>query len=204
MENVIDQIDYHELRATSYQLFAKLFQMPNESYFQELETLQAVLQEYSNEFLNVDFSFMREAKKCLKHMDMLKLDYAKLFVGPFEMYAPPYSTIYLENTQEVMGRSSMRISNYYKKAGLSIGEDCKVPIDHITLQLEFLYYVSFKYSQTKNESYEQLYLNFLDEILFIWLPKFTENVITYGQTPIYKELAHLLSRFVSIEWNKYF
>lgn len=204
MEMVIDNVDYYKLRATSYKLFANLFGIPQEGFIRDLETLQEVLLEYSDEFADKDFQFMHIAPTYINNVDSLKLDYAKLFVGPFEMFAPPYSTIYLENTQEVMGRTSMRILNYYKKAGLSIGDDCKVPTDHITLQLEFMYYLSFKYVQTELTFYEQQYSDFLDEILSIWIPKFTENVITYAQTPIYKELAYLLSKFVLIEWNKQF
>jgi len=204
MEMVIDNVNYYKLRATSYKLFANLFQIPQEGVTRDLETLREVLLEYSEEFSDKDFRFLHKAKYYNKNLDLLKLDYAKLFVGPFEMFAPPYSTIYLENTQEVMGRTSMRILNYYKNAGLSIGDDCKVPTDHITLQLEFLYYLSFKYVQTELEFYEQQYLSFLNEILSVWLPKFTENVITYAKTPIYKELAYLLSKFVLTEWNNHF
>ncbi|UTW70898.1 molecular chaperone TorD family protein [Anaerobacillus sp. HL2] len=47
-----------------------------------------------------------------KDVTKLKVDFAKLFVGPFDVLAPPYSSVYLNEGRAVYGESTPRCSKY--------------------------------------------------------------------------------------------
>ena len=64
-------------------------------------------------------------------IESLRIDYSKLFLGPYSILAPPYGSIYLENKGAVMGDSTIDVKNKYAEEGLNV---ClkEVP-DHIAI-----------------------------------------------------------------------
>jgi len=130
----------------------------------------------------------------------LKIDYTRLFVGPFKLLAPPYGSVYLEDNR-IMAESTMDVAKWYEKEALNVL--ISGPPDHIAIELEFMYYLAVKQIQaTKGENSQdiQLYQNkqkvFLCSHLTKWLPEFTENVQKRAQTEFYRKLAGLTDIFL--------
>lgn len=67
--------------------------------------------------------------------------YAKLFVGPFELLAPPYGSCHLEESGHVMGDTTLAVSEMYEQAGLQLAKDFKELPDHIAVELEFMHFL---------------------------------------------------------------
>ena len=66
--------------------------------------------------------FFAELCNCISsniELESLKIDYAQLFVGPFNLLAPPYGSFYLEDSR-IMGDSTIDVRNWYEKEGLDI------------------------------------------------------------------------------------
>ncbi|HDH01197.1 MAG TPA: molecular chaperone TorD, partial [Nitrospirae bacterium] len=82
----------------------------------------------------------------------LCVEYAKLFVGPFELLAPPYGSVYLDDGGRVMGDSTMRVIEAYQKEGLSGNDDFKDLPDHIAVEMEFMSYLIYKERETLERS----------------------------------------------------
>ncbi|MBT8333769.1 MAG: molecular chaperone TorD family protein [Deltaproteobacteria bacterium] len=134
------------------------------------------------------------------NQDNLSVDHASLFVGPFELIAPPYGSVYLEKQRQVMGDSTMEVLQHYQQAGLSV--DVKDAPDHIAIELEFMHFLCMKEAESSASGKEQeaekfrelqrdFYLNALQ-----WVPQFC-SVIRKGSTSsFYKELANCLERFM--------
>ena len=72
--------------------------------------------------------------------EQLSLAHAELFIGPFELIAPPYGSVYLEKNRQIMGDTTMGVLKSYQEAGLSVDE--KEPPDHIAIELEFMSFLS--------------------------------------------------------------
>src|SRR4030043_2079977 len=74
----------------------------------------------------------------------LAVEYARLFVGPYELKAPPYGSVYLDGGRRVMGDSTMEVVRIYEKTGLAMDKDFKELPDHIAVELEFMFFLIYK------------------------------------------------------------
>ena len=125
-------------------------------------------------------------------------DYARLFLGPFEIRAAPYATFYLDPEQRLMGVVSQEVSQYYIEAGLGPREDqpCDAP-DHIVTECEFLYYLAHQcLTQSNSEQWFAHFQRFSHEHFACWLDGFCEAILAVEDTqPFYPALARFTLRF---------
>ncbi len=133
----------------------------------------------------------------------LEVDYAKLFVGPFELKAPPYGSLYLDNERRVMGESTMEVIRAYGEAGLSIDEGFREVPDHIAAELEFMHYLASKTAEELEGSapgneftFVSAQKRFMDELLGPWIPAFCELVKKEAASAFYRALAGSLEAFI--------
>ena len=151
-------------RADSYKYLSECYYLPDESFSQKvIDAAQAD-------------QLFAELADCVSgsELESLKIDYTRLFVGPFKLLAPPYGSVYLENSM-IMGESTVDVRNWYEKEGLDIVIN-DVP-DHIAMELEFMYYIVVKQIEVdKNSNMEiiqscrQTQYSFLRTHLSRWLP----------------------------------
>lgn len=142
-------------------------------------------------------------KSFLKYSEEdLTVDYAKLFVGPDELIAPPYGSVYLDEETRLMGDSTMEVIDAYREAGLSMDEEFMEVPDHITAELEFMYYLIFKEVEAieKSEDNTALYFmgmreSFFSRSLGQWILPFCEKIKEGTDNEFYKSLAVCLSAF---------
>ncbi|TAN46075.1 MAG: dehydrogenase [Nitrospirae bacterium] len=134
----------------------------------------------------------------------LAVEYARLFVGPFELQAPPYGSFYMENEKRLMGDSTIEAVRIYEEEGLVIDGDFKELPDHITVELEFMYYLCCKKADAitakdteaaRKFSTKQRF--FHEKFISKWVPGFCERIKTCADNSFYVSLAECLSAFVS-------
>lgn len=130
----------------------------------------------------------------------LKIEYARLFIGPFELVAPPYGSVYLEEKKMLMGESTMAVQKMYHEAGLSL--DVKEAPDHIALELEFMHYLCLDESraEAKGQHEEALAFykkqtEFMTRFLAPWIPAFCDNIRQGSGNLFYVHLADCLENF---------
>lgn len=131
----------------------------------------------------------------------LLVDYARLFVGPFELLAPPYGSVYLEGKSRVMGDSTMAVLEKYQEEGLTV--DIKEPPDHIAFELEFLHYLTAleadaveKGESEKQHRFAKVKKEFLSNFLAPWVPLFCEKIRRGSTNSFYKNLADCLQKTI--------
>jgi TorA maturation chaperone TorD len=134
--------------------------------------------------------------------DELRVEYARLFVGPFALLAPPYGSVYLEQSGRLMGDSTLAVQRLYREAGL-VQEIQEAP-DHIALELEFLHYLCLKEAEgvAANQpeaagEYAARQSEFMDRLLRPWLPAFCEKIRRGTENTFYCALADCLESFVA-------
>ena len=138
--------------------------------------------------------------------DILLLDYTRLFLGPNQIIAKPYGSVWLEGGNTVMGESTMAALKLYEEGGFDISEEFREVPDHIAVELEFLYLLIYRENEAhRNSELEArqaktaLRKRFLDAHLGRWIGPFTSAVTAGAQTSYYRQLAALTSRFVDME-----
>jgi TorA maturation chaperone TorD len=178
-------------RANSYKLLSECYYLPDSKL---MNTIADAAQ--------TDRFFVDIAHHVQPNFDLelLKIDYTRLFVGPFKLLAPPYGSFYLED-KKLMGDSTIDVKKCYDDEGLDIV--IKDAPDHIIMELEFLYYLVAKQIEaTKDgnlqmlQTCQQKQYSFLQVHLGRWLPAFAENIQKNAQTEFYGDLARLTETFV--------
>ena len=181
-------------RADSYKLLSECYHLPDNALIQKIVDIAQT------------DHFFHELKACIPsvlELESLKIDYTRLFIGPFKLLAPPYGSVYLEDNR-IMAESTIDVGKWYEKEALNVL--IKGPPDHIAIELEFMYYLAVKQIQATKEGnsqdiqlYQKKQQVFLCSHLAKWLPKFTENIKKHAQTEFYRKLAGLTDIFLQMD-----
>jgi putative dimethyl sulfoxide reductase chaperone len=127
-----------EQRATVYKLLSECYRSPDETYTGVVSQLQEVLNEFDPGGVNIpDLAEMAGKVSA----DELKVEHARLFLGPFKLLAPPYGSMYLDSSDLLMTDSARDALRWYESEGMDLALH-DMP-DHIRVELEFMYYLVF-------------------------------------------------------------
>lgn len=150
----------------------------------------------------------RDAERVIgADLESLAVEHARLFIGPFHLVAPPYGSIYLDDSKTVMGDSTARVAAFYHFCGLQLADDFYELPDHFAVELEFMSFLAFRQREAKTagdvceaEKYAGLQGEFLEKFLMPWLEPFTAAIIDDGESPFYQALARCTAAFISADY----
>ena len=139
-------------------------------------------------------------------VETLAVEYARLFMGPFQLVAPPYGSIYLDDAKVVMGESTARVAAFYSSCGMQLAADFSELPDHVAVELEFMSWLAYKQREAQSlgemdevKRFVKLQQEFLDKFLLPWLEPFTSTIIADGEAPFYRAIAHCTAAFVTAD-----
>jgi TorA maturation chaperone TorD len=191
-------------RGDCYRLLSACFYQPQkETFIQEelFKNLEGLLRPISHDAA-AHASAMEKAFLKYSEEDLL-VTYAKLFVGPNELLAPPYGSVYLDGEKTVMGDSTMETIKMYAEQGLSMDGEFRNLPDHITVELEFMYYLIFKETEALEKSQWGAALDlimtqglFFDSFLRRWVKPFCDKIKQGADNEFYMNLADCVSVFI--------
>ncbi len=102
-----------------------------------------------------------------------------------------------------MGDSTMEVIRVYEEQGLVMDRDFKNLPDHITVELEFIYYLIFKEIEALERSdmhgaYEFIKEQkfFLDRFLKSWIGPFCDKMKEGAMSEFYRSLADCVCTFI--------
>lgn len=175
-------------QAEALRLLSQLFDSPDSSLRPVIEELRDL---YRADPLAVELLDGMEAS--LAHDDpvALKVDHARLFVGPFEMLAPPYASLHLEASDRVYGEVTKRITQCYREAGLALAPEEKRPADHASYLFEFLYIGAFRFLRVGGEDELERLDRFAEVYVLSWVPRLFELMEKGATTRYFKNFARL-------------
>lgn len=134
-----------------------------------------------------------------KWLEELSVEYARLFIGPNNPPAVPYASFYLSESRSLMTDETIDVRRRYLEAGMAVKDLYSVPDDHISIELEFVYYLTQKiiklFEEGEREEASRLFEireDFLSEHMAKWLFLFTDKVIESTQENFYKGIAFIL------------
>ena len=187
-----------EHRRDAYKLLSTCYYLPEEETWAKLAELEeSMAGQYAQAAGHV--SSMRGEPE----IEQLRIDYSRLFVGPYQLLAPPYGSVYLEGGRRVMGDSTLDAQKRYREVGLDISGDIEKVPDHIATELEFMYYLIFKEIEALGDSdfenavdYLEKQQGFLEDHLGVWAPKLADEMEKHAQTEFYRNLGRATKVFV--------
>jgi putative dimethyl sulfoxide reductase chaperone len=205
----IDDLIIHEsARRDIYQGLAQCYYLPDGNIAKVLEKMELHLGLIGSGAL-IHITLMRSQLQSSGIPDKLKIDFSRLFVGPYTLPAPPYGSVYLEGERKIMGESTIDALRHYSDAGLDISTEFKDAPDHIAAELEFMYYLVFKQIEAiRDTDRDSLSANlgrqraFLQIHLGAWVEAFAKNVELHSETDFYRSLACATKTFIFEEDKK--
>jgi TorA maturation chaperone TorD len=184
-------------RGNCFKLLAACFYEPEKDLFAEEQLCQNL-----HKLLD---GWAPEAAKAASDMDLallsseqkqLSIAHAELFIGPFELIAAPYGSVYLDKNRQIMGDTTIGVLRNYQEAGLAVDE--KEPPDHIAIELEFMSFLNTREAKARAEgnaagadTFFEKQKDFYHEYLR-WVPDFCGAIKKGTKSPFYQSLADCL------------
>jgi len=150
--------------------------------------------------MNLLIEVVRKNKDRLdEYSEELALEFARLFIGPKNPPATPYSSVYLSESKTVMTDVTIDVRKMYLEAGMAVKNLYSLPDDHIAIELEFLQYLTERIIELfeKGQREEASNLNeirdeFLKEHFSKWAPEFADSIIASTNDDFYRGAAIML------------
>lgn len=197
-------ISSEKARGDCFRLLSACFYQPQKEVFVQEEffkNLGALLSRTAPDAAAHVSAMEKAFLKCSEE-DLL-VDYARLFVGPIELLAPPYGSVYIDGEKRVMGDSTMEVIKIYEAQGLAMDKEFKNLPDHITAELEFMYYLIFKEIEAleRSETGKAIELIntqelFLNNFLKKWVKPFCDKIKQGADNEFYSSLADCCAAFI--------
>jgi TorA maturation chaperone TorD len=194
-------------REDSYRLLAACYYPPSKELIEEecCATLSAILASIAPNA--AQYASDAVAAGSNSSLDSLAVEHARLFIGPFQLVAPPYGSIYLDDAKTVMGDSTTRVGAFYHNCGLQLADDFHELPDHFAVELEFMSFLAFKQREAEHSGNSDevtrimsLQKEFLDGFLLPWLEPFTSAIITDAEAPFYQAIARCAAAFINADY----
>ena len=205
--NTQNFFDHEHLRLEAYRLLADGYYVPGQRFLDGLAKLEVCMGQVGGKAAEY-VDKMKADIGPLDDPEYLKVDHARLFVGPFNLLAPPYGSVYLEGERLLMGASTADVQERYKASGLDMSVDFKDAPDHIAAELEFMHFLIFKEMEASSQSDVNgtvtCMLNqqtFLEVHLGAWVSEFAANVVGNAKTSFYRNLARATETFIKEDYH---
>ena len=124
----------------------------------------------------------------------LRVDYAALFVGPFELLACPFGSVHLEKEYRLYGKTTEHVEHLYRQAGLEVSQDAHFVPDHIAVELEFAHYLLNRIAAGEFDRYAGSFTHFINHYLQPFARRLSQDIITHAQTDYYRVIGAMLAR----------
>ncbi len=131
-------------------------------------------------------------------LDALGWDFNRLFVGPGEMLAPPWESVYRSKTRLTFQEPTLQVRTIYERFGVQAPALHREPDDHLGLELAFVATLSDLGAQAAarddtdrlTECFEAQ-KDFLQDHLLAWAPACLALVEQHAETGYYRGAARL-------------
>ena len=174
---------------------------PSNDFLKDVAAMEVIPEEDDlDRGLNQIVSDVKRNKGRLdKYAEELAVEFARLFIGPQNPPAIPYSSFYLSESKTVMSDVTIDVRKIYLEAGMAVKELYSFPDDHIAIELEFLQYLTERvielFEKGNREEASNLYEtreNFLRDHFSKWAPPFAENVVASTNEDFFRGAAYML------------
>ena len=189
-------------RSRGYLIFAEALEYPDELLVEEIrkgqlsDALKEILGELDAKLVDeIDWNALRDPGQG----EDLAVEYTRLFdVGTSGPPCPLYGGLYGGARMKKM-EEAVRFYNHF---GLKVAdEESRELPDHLTTELEFLHYLSFREAEALHEGedpgpYRRAQSDFVERHPGRWIPKLNARLEQQEPMPFFRELFRALQHFL--------
>lgn len=119
--------------------------------------------------------------------------YQYLFIGPTELPAPPWGSVYLDPESVIFGNSLLKLQKFLNNNSISFDTKNNDPEDHVGLMLMLSAYIV--------EHKPTLIKEFLTDHFFIWVYRYLDLLSKQDHYPFYQGIALLTVKILD-SWKE--
>lgn len=130
--------------------------------------------------------------------DAIRDDYNRLFVGPHQLLAAPWESVYSNKDRAVFQRETVSVRNWYLRFDLVLASAHNEPADHVGLQFGFLAHLAelTLSAAALSDGREVTRLidaqrGFLAQHMLPWVPRWADDVVANARTDFHRGLGWL-------------
>lgn len=180
--------------------------MPDEQTWLNCNSLKD-LQDYLKILKVPEYKYLNVINHELQNVifEDVKIEFTKLFLGPFEVLVPPYGSCYIEGIKQIMQESSIKVKEFYNKYGIEVEEGFNDLPDHIVPELEFMYYLLYnevehnENDEISVEEYRAASEDFFKKYFMKFALGLSEAINEKTELKIFQELAAVFDGFINNE-----
>jgi len=131
----------------------------------------------------------------LKAFEAIRDDYMALFIGPGNVLAPPWESIYFTKERVIFQEETLQVREWYRRFGLESEKLYHEPDDHIGLELAFisqLASMAFRSLEEGNGQFDALVeaqKDFLSNHTLKWVGSWVDLVLNHAKTDFFKGVS---------------
>ena len=197
-------VDLEQARAAIFNRLTALLCQPEQGIIEDTDIFDTL--KLAFDIVQPDcVSLVEQMQTSLKRFTAqdLLVEYTRLFIGPFETPAPPYSSLYF-GSDMLMDDETVWVMNRYKMAGLEFDRKLNDVPDHVAVETEFMYYLihgELKALDAGNRDNALVFWEhqqtFFTRHYKKWVPQFCEKILSATENEYYRKLSETLNSFVN-------
>lgn len=140
------------------------------------------------------------------NLDAVAGDYARIFVGPAALPAPPWESVYRGKKRMIMTETTLSVREFYRACGYEAKQYRHVPDDHVAIELDFLAALAQETldacASGDGGAAQRAFdasTSFLDAHLGTWVSEFAADLHERAGSPFYCVVADALATFVACD-----
>jgi TorA maturation chaperone TorD len=141
-----------------------------------------------------------------KTVEKLRSEYTRLYLGPGDLKAPPWESVYVSKKRQLFDENTLKVRNFYRSQGFLPAEYPRVADDHIALECAFMAKLGERAIEAYGAGNVELAKmafdaskRFLEEHLLVWLPGYIADLSEVGNADFYPIMAKLAFEFMLVD-----
>jgi TorA-specific chaperone len=168
-------------------------EMVKENYLNRLDSLTSVLKTGAGDGLHEIGSIIRSFPDGDSLYEHLEEGYVRLFISAKGgIAAPLYESCYEFEGAQLMGRAATEMKERFEAKGLSIVDTIQEPPDHLSIELEYLYFLLDKGWRDQDGALVTEGSAFALETMLPWVSKLSERLASEKDCQYYPIMVSIL------------
>lgn len=132
----------------------------------------------------------------------LATDHASCLLGMSSHPVAPYASVYTSTKHLMMQEMRDQAVRAYAKAGFVVDDVCRIPEDHVSIELGFMAALLERAAAGDGNEAPQAYRAYRDFVAnhaLAWMPQFCDELERYACAPFYRGAAQMLRALLESE-----
>ena len=177
----------------------KCTEMLRENYLNRLQSLKSILPGRSFDSLDQIVSTIKSFPDVDSLCQQLEECYVRLFISAKGgIVAPLYESCYEFEGAPLMGRAATEMKERFEAKGMSVAYNVQEPPDHISIELEYLYFLLDKGWRDKYDALIVEAAEFSSDTLLPWVSELSEKLAFEEECRYYPLMATIVVEILTV------